>query len=109
MLARVSRFFCSALILGLAGFGLNGCATSENSPNPVRNLAVMTGIATQLPPAADFVAASRTDTLDYMPVGVMPLPPKKPRAALTAEELAALKAKLEAARLGNEAAGMPAQ
>ena len=108
MLKRVPRFFCRALISGLAGFGLNGCATPEKGPNPVKNLAVMTGIATELPPAADFVAASRTETLDFMPIGVMPLPPKKPRSAMTPEELVALEAELEAARLRNEAAGMPA-
>jgi hypothetical protein len=69
----------------------------------------MVGMATELPPAADFVTASRTDTLEYMPVGVMPLPPKKPLAAKTPEELEALKAELEAARLRNEAAGTPVQ
>jgi hypothetical protein len=109
MLASVSRFFCIVLVSGLTGFGLSSCATSDNSANPAKKLAVMTGIATELPPAADFVAASRTGTLDYMPVGVMPLPPKKPLTALTPEELAALAAELEAARLRNEVAGTPKQ
>ena len=97
MFACVSRFLCTGAVMGLAGFGLAGCASTESGTTPVKQLAVMVGMATELPPAADFVTASRTDTLEYMPVGVMP------------EELEALKAELEAARLRNEAAGTPVQ
>ncbi len=109
MFACVSRFLCTGAVMGLAGFGLAGCASTESGTTPVKQLAVMVGMATELPPAADFVTASRTDTLEYMPVGVMPLPPKKPLAAKTPKELEALKAELEAARLRNEAAGAPVQ
>ena len=109
MFACVSRFLCTGAVMGLAGFGLAGCASTESGTTPVKQLAVMVGMATELPPAADFVTASRTETLEYMPVGVMPLPPKKPLAAKTPEELEALKAELEAARLRNEAAGTPVQ
>lgn len=109
MFACVSRFLCTGAVICLAGFGLAGCTSTESSTTSVKQLAVMTGLATELPKAADFVAASRTETLDYLPVGVMPQLPKKPKAAMTPEELAALKAELEAARLRNEAAGMPAQ
>ena len=109
MLARVSRCFCMVLALSVSVLALSACATSDSGTNPVKQLAVMTGVATELPPAADFVAASRTETLEFMPVGVMPLPPVKPVAARTPEELAALEAELEAARLANEAAAAAQQ
>lgn len=105
MLACVARSLCIFSVMCLAGVGLAGCASTESSTTPVKQLAVMAGMATELPPAADFVTASRTETLEYMPIGVMPLPPKKPLAAMSPRELEALKAELEAARLRNEAAG----
>lgn len=109
MSTRMSRIFCIAFISSIIGSVLLGCATSENSANPARNLALMSGIATEIPQAADFVTESRTGALDYMPIGVLPIAPKKPRAAMTPEELAALKEELEAARRRNRASGMPQQ
>ena len=75
----------------------------------MRSLAVWAGFATNAEEPADFVKATRPKTLDFTPVGVTPAGPKKNARKLTPEELKALEAELEAARLKNEAAGGAAQ
>lgn len=74
-----------------------GCAGG----GPVHGLAVAGGFATETEKSADFVEQSRTESLQYRPVGVKP--PDRGHAPLTAEELDALTARLDQNRERNEA------
>lgn len=61
----------------------------------------MSGLATTVPEAKDFVKESRPETLDYIPVGVRAEDVDGKRKPMTTEELLLLKKKLEAGQRQN--------
>lgn len=69
--------------------------------NPARDVFVAAGVGGVPAPAPDFVARSRPETLDYVPVGtareVRPTPARKP------EETRAVEAELDTLRTRKEA------
>jgi hypothetical protein len=77
---------------------LGGCAGDFN---PVRDVAVATGIGAERRQAADFVVQSRPDQLDYIPVGVS-APPRE-QAAKPQPAVRAAQGELDAIRAQNEA------
>ncbi|MBB4040940.1 hypothetical protein GGR34_002599 [Microvirga flocculans] len=92
----------SALALAAAAsIGLAGC-----NSNPVRDVATAVGAGPQMAATPEFVARSRPDSLDYMPIGT-PVP-ERPTPARTAAEVKAAEAELDALRARNEAAGAEA-
>jgi hypothetical protein len=99
-LLSIPRASAFALILLAAG-GVAGC-----NSNPVRDVATSLGAGPQVAPTPDFVARSRPDNIDYMPIGT-PVP-ERPTPARTAEEIKAAEAELDALRTRNEAAGAAA-
>jgi hypothetical protein len=104
-----SVVLASALMLALLG---GGCATDGSertaAASPLKNVAKLAGFATEPREPADFVKASRDQSLDFTPVGVTPAPPKNKKKPLTPAELKALEDALEAVRVKNEgAAGVP--
>ena len=78
--------------------GLGACSADVN---PVRDVAVATGIGPQPRTAPDFVAASRPQKLDYIPVGVSA--PARPTAAKAQARVGAFEAEMEAVRAANDA------
>ncbi len=71
------RFHLPAFLLALPAATLAGCA---GDANPVRDVAIVSGLTGGEPKAApDFVARTRPAQLDYLPVGVSP-PPRRYRA-----------------------------
>ncbi|WP_193557336.1 hypothetical protein [Microvirga pakistanensis] len=74
--------------------------------NPVRDIAVAVGAGPKTAPTPDFVARSRPQNLDYMPIGTAV--EGRPTAARTAAEVKAEEAELDALRARNEAAGAAA-
>ena len=97
------------LACAMIGLALSGCATAygdqngENNP-PMKNLAVLSGLATSVSEAKDFVKDSRPEKLDYIPVGIQPGNVEGGKKPLTTEELLLLKKKLEAAQKQNSTA-----
>jgi hypothetical protein len=83
--------------VGLAG-ALLGLAACAGDVNPVRDVLVSTGVGTEPKPAPDFVAATRPETIDYIPVGAAPVKAK----AKTADEVKAAEAAMEQTRAANE-------
>jgi hypothetical protein len=90
-------FYVGLVRLGLAG-ALLGLAACSGDANPVRDALVTTGVGAQPKPAPDFVAASRPQTIDYIPVGAAPEKTK----AKTADEIKAAEAAMEKTRTANE-------
>lgn len=94
----------SALVLTvLIGINVTACAGGSN---PVRDIATAVGAGPKTAPSPDFVANSRPQSLDYMPIGT-PVE-GRPTAARTADEIKAAEAELDAVRARNEAAGAAA-
>jgi hypothetical protein len=91
-----------AIVSGLAA--LAGCAADTN---PVRDTAAAVGLGPTITPAPAFVAQSRPESLDYIPVGTAA--PGRPTPARTANEVKAAEAELDAVRASNEAAAKAAQ
>jgi hypothetical protein len=96
MKRRVYRT-CLDLAAAAALLALAACA---GDANPVRDVALSTGISTPPAKAADFVEKSRPESLDYQPVGVTP--PTRARAAKSAAEVKAAEAEMDQARAQNE-------
>ena len=104
-----SVVLASALMLALLE---GGCATNSGertaAASPLKNVAKFAGFATESREPADFVKASRGQSLDFTPVGVAPAPPKNKKKPLSPAELKVLEEALDAVRLKNEgAAGVP--
>jgi hypothetical protein len=100
--STVSR--ASALVLTvLVGVNVTACAGGSN---PVRDIATAVGAGPTTAPTPDFVATSRPQSLDYMPIGT-PVE-TRPTAARTADEVKKAEAELDALRARNEAAGAAA-
>jgi hypothetical protein len=68
------------------------CACAGDT-NPVRDLAVATGVGVEPKPAQDFVAKTRPQSLEYLPVGAAP--PERARPPKTADEVKALEAEMD--------------
>jgi hypothetical protein len=86
-------------------FVANVAACADGS-NPTKELANSLGIGPKTAPSPDFVARSRPQSLDYMPIGVGA--GERPTKARTAEEIKAAEAEMDALRARNEAAGAAA-
>ena len=86
----------TALVIG-ATFGLSACS---GDLNPVRDVAVATGMGAQPRKAADFVAKSRPEKLEYVPVGSSAPPRASVKAAAA---VSAAEAEMDALRAANEA------
>jgi hypothetical protein len=93
------RAYRTCLDLGAAAalLALAACAADTN---PVRDVALSTGVSTPAAKPADFVEKSRPEDLDYQPVGM--IPPNRSRAAKTAAEVKAAEAEMDQARTQNE-------
>ncbi len=89
------------LAMAMAGVSLTACAGET-----VRNIATSVGGGPAIAQSPDFVASSRPQSLDYMPIGT-PVQ-GRPTAARTAEEVKKEEAELNALRARNEAAGAAA-
>ena len=87
----------------LTAAGLGACTGSFN---PVRDVATAVGAGPQIAPTPEFVARSRPENLEYLPVGTA-RPDVRPPAR-TAEEVKAAEAEMDALRARNEAAGATA-
>ncbi len=92
-----TRFSAGFRRLCLAG-ALCGLAACSGDANPVRDTLVATGVGAQPKPAPDFVAASRPQTLDYIPVGTAPAK----TAAKSADQVKAAEAAMDKTRTANE-------
>ncbi len=84
--------------LGGAG-ALLALAACSGDFNPVRDVAVATGVGVEPKPAPDFVASSRPDSVDYANPNV----PKAVFRAKTAAEVQAAEAAMDQVRAKNEA------
>jgi hypothetical protein len=92
-----ARFYDGLVRLGMVG-ALLGLAACSGDTNPVRDALVTTGVGTAPRPAPDFVAASRPETIDYIPVGATPAK----TAAKSADQVKATEAAMEKTRAANE-------
>jgi hypothetical protein len=92
------RHSLRSFVLCWMAAGLCACSADVN---PVRDVAVATGIGPQPRTAPDFVAASRPEKLDYIPVGVSA--PARPVPAKPQASVGAFEAEMNAVRAANEA------
>jgi hypothetical protein len=92
-----TRFSTGLSRLCLAG-ALLGLAACSGDTNPVRDALVTTGVGAQPKPAPDFVATTRPQTLDYIPVGTAPAK----SAAKSADQVKAAEAAMDKTRATNE-------
>lgn len=97
--SRISRMVLAILAVA------NVAACADGS-NPAKDLATTLGAGPKNAPTPDFVAASRPQSLDYMPVGTRGT--GRTTAARTPDEIKAAEAELDAIRTQNEAAGAAA-
>src|SRR5918998_1049962 len=81
------------LAVTMIALGLAGCSADTN---PVRDVFVATGVGAKPKPAPEFVVNSRSETVDYIPVGTSA--PTRPIRGKTAAETKAAEAELDAAR-----------
>lgn len=88
---------------------LAGCAfmaaalTAGCSGNPTGEFLESSGLAPKTAPRPDFVAASRPQNLDYIPIGT---PQEgRPTAAKTVDEVKAAEAELDSVRAQNQVRG----
>ena len=95
------HLFRGVVAIHLAAAAAAGLAGCSGDTNPIRDVAVATGVGAQPRTAPDFVARSRPEKLDYLPVGVS-APPRataaRPQAAVSSVE-----AEMDALRAANEA------
>src|SRR3954453_14956706 len=98
MFIRSSRAALGALVVAATPM-LAGCGET----NLVRDGFVPAGIGAKVPNAPDFVRNSRTDKLDYLPVGVSA--PPRPVVNKSQPEVKAGEAELDTLRGANEAKG----
>jgi hypothetical protein len=77
---------------------LSACA---GDLNPVRDVFVATGIGEERREGPDFVAQTRPERLDYVPIGIEP--PPRETAPKTAEEIAEMEEEMRRLQAANEA------
>jgi hypothetical protein len=92
-----------ASIKGFALAALTMLAACSGETNPVRDVFVAAGAGPKTAATPDFVKASRPANLDYLPVGTEAA--RRPTPALTADQVKATEAEMDATRARNEAAG----
>jgi hypothetical protein len=92
------------LAVTVIALGLAGCSADTN---PVRDVFVATGVGAKPKPAPEFVVNSRSETVDYIPVGTSA--PTRPIRGKTAAETKAAEAELDAARAAVEAKAVEAR
>ncbi|MCG7394135.1 hypothetical protein MHY87_14600 [Microvirga sp. ACRRW] len=93
----------SLLLAVLVAANVTACAGGSN---PVRDIAGAVGAGPQVAATPDFVASSRPQNLDYMPIGT-PVE-GRPTPARSPDEIKAAESELDALRNRNEAAGAAA-
>jgi len=93
----------AVLLATLVAANVAGCTSGSN---PVRDVAVSLGAGPKVAPTPDFVARSRPQKLDYMPIGTAE--EGRPTPARTPDEIKAAESELDAVRTRNEAAGAAA-
>ncbi|RDI59799.1 hypothetical protein [Microvirga subterranea] len=98
----VSRVAAAGLTVLLVA-NAAGCAEGSN---PTRDLFAAVGAGPKVAQTPDFVASSRPEKLDFLPVGTSE--PGRSTPARTADEVKAAEAELDALRAQNEAAGKAA-
>jgi hypothetical protein len=92
--------FLRVVAVGAAAVGTAAAlAACSGDVNPVRDVALSTGIGTGPKPAPDFVASSRPETLEYTRPGAAPATFR----AKTAAEVQAAEAAMDQVRARNEA------
>jgi hypothetical protein len=74
--------------------------------NPVRDVAVAVGAGAQPRTAPDFVAGSRPEKLEYLPIGTSAPPQSKAKPQASVQSL---EAEMDAVRAKNEARGAEAR
>ena len=89
----------TTLVRMLALAALPALAACAGDVNPVRDVAVATGIGTGPKPAPDFIASTRQETIEYTRPGVAPAAFR----AKTAAEVQAAEAAMDQVRARNEA------
>lgn len=82
---------------------LAGCS---GDVNPLRDVAIATGVGVQPRQAPDFIETSRPGQLEYVPVGTSA--PGRPTKAKTAGEVKAMEAEMDRSRSTNEREGQAA-
>src|SRR3712207_5554126 len=92
------------IAVAVIALGLAGCSADTN---PVRDVFVATGAGAKPKPAPEFVVNSRSETVDYIPVGTSA--PTRPIRGKTAAETKAAEAELDAARAALEAKAVEAR
>ena len=93
-----------ALVIAvLVAANVTACAGGSN---PVRDIASAVGAGPQVAPTPDFVASSRPQKLEYMPIGT-PVE-ERPTPARSPDEIKAAESELDALRARNESAGAAA-
>lgn len=99
------RNLTASVVLVATSVGLGACA---GDANPVRDLAVASGVTGGEPkPAPDFVSRTRTGGSDFVPVGTSA--PKRQYRPKTKAEVTSAEADLEQTRARNEARGAAAR
>jgi len=98
MLSYRVTFKSFVLMIAVATSALAACS---GDLNPVRDAMVATGVGAQTQQAPEFVARSRPERLDYIPVGTSA--PPRPVPAKTADQVKAVEGELDQIRARNEA------
>lgn len=93
-------------IAGFTALAVANVAACASGSNPTRDALASMGAGPKMAQTPDFVASSRPQSLDYMPIGTAQ--PGRAIAARTADEIKAAEAELDAMRARNEAAGAAA-
>jgi hypothetical protein len=92
-----------ASVKSFALAALTMLAACSGETNPVRDVFVAVGAGPKTAATPDFVKSTRPANLDYVPVGTEAA--KRPTPALTADQVKATEAEMDATRTRNEAAG----
>jgi hypothetical protein len=106
MIKGVNRLRWKVLVAAVVAAFVAACSTAETgtpvasrAPAPLK----VTGFATDVPQAAEFVQQTRTGPTDFIPVGVTPparaLPTRKP------DDVATMQSSLESTRSQHDAIG----
>lgn len=95
-----------AAAAGFTALAIANAAACADGSNPTRDLFAAVGAGPQVAETPDFVASSRPQSLDYMPVGTSQ--PGRSTPAWTPEEIKAAEAELDTVRARNEAKGSAA-
>jgi hypothetical protein len=104
-----------AVFFGRSFLLRGGCAVLVAAPllsacsgdaNPVRDIVAAVGGGPPPAETPDFVASTRPEKLDYIPIGT---PDRRKTPARTAEEVKAVEGELDAVRGQNEAAAQAAR